>query len=137
MSVEDELYRAIDENQIQQVRHFLRADPSIANALGETPPPLHWAIFRNRVEIAELLVDSGAELELKDQDRQSTPLDYAIMYGRKEIANMLIERGADTHGRLELAERAAAGAYDEFPDLPSRDVFEGMADFLRAKLEKS
>lgn len=128
------LYRAIDDNQPELARDILDANKELADAPDETPPPIHWAIFRNRLQIVELLLDYGANIERKDQDRGATPLDYAIMYGRMDIVRMLIKRDADTDGRLELARRAAAGAFDEFPDLPSRKTYQEVAKILQAEI---
>ncbi|MEM7223849.1 MAG: ankyrin repeat domain-containing protein [Pseudomonadota bacterium] len=129
------LYRAIDDDLPEQVREILDAKKQLADASQETPPPVHWAIFRDRLRIAELILDYGADIERKDQDRDATPLDYAIMYGRKDIVRMLIERNANTEGRLQLALRAAAGAYEEYSDLPSLDVYQEVAAVMQDMLE--
>ena len=133
MSRSNDLYHAIDEGRIDQVREILKMDQTLADSSAETPPPIHWAIYRDRLHIVELLLDFGANIERKETDRNSTPLDYAIMYGRVDVVGMLISRGANTDGRLELALRAAKGEFAEYPDLPSMEVYSEVVQCLRAR----
>ena len=58
--------------------------------------PLHWAAWRGRVEIARMLIDAGANLDIQD-DQGQTPLHWAAKYGREEIARMLIGAKADVN----------------------------------------
>lgn len=53
--------------------------------------PLHYAIqFSQRTEVAKLLIDSGANLNLQDRDG-ATPLSCAASRGNYEVVKMLLQ----------------------------------------------
>ena len=130
MSDVRKLYEAIDDNAVDRAAALLSGDRGLANSTEETPPPIHWAIYKDNCAMVALLLDHGADIERKDQDRDATPLDYAIVYGRKDIVRLLVHRGADVEGRLDLARRGASGAFEAYADLPSRDVYQEMLEVL-------
>jgi ankyrin repeat protein len=61
---------------------------------------LHWAVEFNRLEMVELLVDQGANVNTKTyvsepgMNNGETPLQLAIRLGHKEIADYLRKHGA-------------------------------------------
>ena len=57
-------------------------------------PPLLWAALMGHVEVAELLIANGADVDGTDK-YGNTPLHYAAHHGRKETTNLLITKGAD------------------------------------------
>ncbi len=132
------LAAATEANDPQTAARLLEEDPALANCRDETPPPLHWAIYMNRPRIAEVLLDHGADIEGRDQDNDATPIRYAVVYGRREIIRLLIARGADwgvVEGKdtsvLQEALRGAAGGYEEFDDLPSREEYGKIVELLK------
>lgn len=59
---------------------------------------LHEAVSRDHgvgVQLATLLLDAGARLDVRDKLLQSTPLGWACRWGRVEMAKLFIARGAD------------------------------------------
>ena len=76
------------------------ADPDTCNP-GETP--LHWAASSDDSDVAEALIDSGADIEAPDGSI-GTPLSNAVGYGCWHVARLLVARGA----RVELPWQAAA-----------------------------
>ena len=48
-----------------------------------------------RVAFATMLLDAGAQLNLRDDVLQSTPLGWACRWGRVELVKLYLERGAD------------------------------------------
>ncbi|XP_050405831.1 transient receptor potential cation channel subfamily A member 1 homolog [Patella vulgata] len=56
---------------------------------------LHLVAIHNQVEIARMLIESGANLRCCDKE-QSTPLHHACSEGNIEIVKMLFEAGAKT-----------------------------------------
>ena len=125
-----DLYSAIEADQLDRIREVLTMRPSLVNAVEETPPPIHWAIYHDKREAVELLLDLGANIELRDQDRDATPLDYAIVYARKDIIRIMVSRGANLEGRLRLAAKGAAGGFEAFGDLPDRRQYEEVVALL-------
>ncbi|MBV8983873.1 MAG: ankyrin repeat domain-containing protein [Acidimicrobiia bacterium] len=68
---------------------------------GETP--LHWAASSDDVDVAEALIDAGADIEAPDGSI-GTPLDNAVGYACYHVAHLLLSRGA----RVERPWQAAA-----------------------------
>src|SRR4051794_35423869 len=61
---------------MDELKELVRADPDVVHARGgDGKTPLHSAA---NAEIARFLLESGAELEMRDVDHGSTPLQYLI-----------------------------------------------------------
>lgn len=57
--------------------------------------PLHWAASSDDVEVADALINGGANIEATGASiAGGTPLDDAVGYGCWRVARLLIERGA-------------------------------------------
>ena len=65
--------------------------------------PLHWAASSDDVEVAEALIDGGADIEAPDGSI-GTPLDNAVGYACWHVARLLVARGA----RVDKAWHAGA-----------------------------
>ena len=55
---------------------------------------LHMAARRGNVEVAEALLDCGADIEIRDR-KGDTPLRRAVNTGKAAVAALLLARGAD------------------------------------------
>ena len=130
MPTVEELCRAIEANDIEMAEKLLAAHGDLADSNEGTPPPIHWAIYQDRWNMVELLLDHGADIERRDRDRGATPLDYAIVYARPEIIKLLVSRGANLEGRLQLAVKGASGGFEAFGELPTREQYEGIVELL-------
>ena len=124
------LASAIESGELHAVEALIRRHPELVNHPDWTPPPIHCTVLWNQPEIAEFLLDHGADLEMLDPDRQTTPLRSAIMYCRTEMIPLLLTRGANFGpvgengpSALELARNAANGAFEEYADLPPRTAY--------------
>ena len=105
------------------------ADPNaLTTSQGSQPgpgseTPLHYAASSDDVDVAEALIDAGADIEVPDGSI-GTPLDNAIGYGCWHVARLLVARGA----RVDKAWHAAAlGMLDRLEavlgsDPPAADV---------------
>jgi ankyrin repeat protein len=74
------------------------ADPN-ARREGKHYPetPLHWVASSDDVEVFEVLVKAGADIEaLGGSIGGGTPLDNAVGYGQWQVARRLVARGART-----------------------------------------
>lgn len=77
---------------IDRVRQLLDADPSLVHHRGgDGQTPLHVAAT---VEIADLLLDRGADVNTRDIDHESTAAQYATG-NRIDVARRLVERGSE------------------------------------------
>ena len=59
---------------------------------------LHEVISRDHgvgVQLATILLDAGARLDVRDTLLESTPLGWACRWGRVELVKLLLARGAD------------------------------------------
>jgi uncharacterized protein len=70
------------------------ADPNAAIG-GDGETPLHWAASSDDVDVADALIDAGADLgRVGGSIVGGTPLDNAVGYGCWHVARSLVERGA-------------------------------------------
>jgi ankyrin repeat protein len=56
--------------------------------------PLHFAVYKDNIEIVRLLLDFKADPNAQDEDG-CTPLHFSAFNENKEICKMLIDRGSD------------------------------------------
>jgi hypothetical protein len=116
--------------------------------------PLHVAARYNCVEVAKVLLDAGADINLRANDTWGSPLVFAAHDGNVKMVKFLIERGADVddamavlkkHGREDdlallqrYEQRAKAGVPQGTPVAP--DVVRSDVDDLppaQAKVNKN
>jgi len=84
------------------------ADPNALTSGRDSPgkgdeTPLHYAASSDDVDVAEALIDGGADLETPDGSI-GTPLDNAVGYTCWHVARLLVARGA----RVDKAWHASA-----------------------------
>jgi ankyrin repeat protein len=78
---------------LDKLEELVTADPRLVHARGgDGQTPLHFA---STVEIAEYLLNCGADINALDMDHSSTPAQWMIR-SRPEIARFLIQRGCKT-----------------------------------------
>ncbi len=91
------LHKAAREGDADRVRELLDAgaDVNVRNSSkqGLQWTSLHYAAYYGHLEIAEILISRGADLDAEDPD-YSTPLYLATEQGYLEVVNFLISKGA-------------------------------------------
>jgi ankyrin repeat protein len=95
------------------VAALLAADPTLATSrkrgqFGERTP-LHVAAEAGRLEVARLLIDSGADVMARDEGDNATPLHWAAQNGHLEVVRLLLDRGADPNACDDVHERGPLG----------------------------
>ena len=99
---------------IDRARQLLDADPSLANHRGgDGQTPLHVAAT---VEMADLLLDRGVNVNARDIDHESTPAQYATK-DRIDVARRLVERGSE----VDILLACAIGDWDQVKKLVDTD----------------
>ena len=93
------IMEAAGRGDIQAVKQQLAVG---ADANAKSDALIHAATFGQK-EVAELLIDSGADVNVKDAIGQ-TPLHGAAVWGHKEVAEQLISKGADVNAKLKGGE---------------------------------
>ncbi len=89
------LMTAVASNDIEGVKFFTKAGSSIINQRnfgGATA--LHIAARENNLEIANLLIENGADVNVSDNEGW-TPLMRAARVGSFELVNLFLDKGAD------------------------------------------
>ena len=76
----------------ETLAELIRENPEVVNALGsDGMSPLHFAATPR---IAELLLEHGADINLRDLDHNGTPAQWTMMT-RPEVCQYLLEQGAE------------------------------------------
>ena len=81
--------REVKLNQEANVADMLKSLPDLVNArdsIGKTP--LHWAVIRNNILIAKLLLKFGADVNAQDYSKR-TPIDLALIQNYQNMINLL------------------------------------------------
>lgn len=60
---------------------------------------LHSAAFGGQKDIVELLINNGADVNLKDGNSEFTPIFYAIIKNHEMVIDILIKNGADLNAK--------------------------------------
>ena len=96
---EDLLHSACKNGQSLLVKNLLKAKVNINALDSEGLSPLHLAVIEGHIEVTNLLINEGANIEIKDLKCGSSPLLYACQNGRLKIVKILLEKGADINAK--------------------------------------
>jgi ankyrin repeat protein len=78
---------------MEELRELVTADPELVHARGgDGQTPLHFAAT---AQIAEFLLQHGADMNARDVDHESTPAQWMIRE-RPDVARYLVQRGCKT-----------------------------------------
>jgi ankyrin repeat protein len=89
------------------------ADPNVHTEGHAPETPLHWAASSDDVDVADALIEAGADIEAPGGSI-GTPLDNAIGYACWHVARLLVDRGARVD---KLWHAAALGLMNRLEEL--------------------
>lgn len=86
-----DVFAAAHLGMFDRLRELIEGDPSLVHSRGgDGKTPLHCA---TTVEIAQYLMDRGADLDARDVDHESTPAQYLVR-DAPDVAKLLVDDGA-------------------------------------------
>jgi ankyrin repeat protein len=93
----DFFVETVRQNRIDEVRALLLkgVDVNSRDVFGDNAG-LHWAASLGLAEMARLLIDNGADVNVRNEEGY-TPLHWAAGEGQKELVVILIIHGADVN----------------------------------------
>ena len=98
------LHKAVRDGNIEDVKTLILNGAEINSMDISNNTPLDWAVFKNQILIAKLLLQNGADVNIiKDDTIFDTPLHVASGFGCLEMVEMLIRKGADIEAKDFLA----------------------------------
>ena len=105
----DNLWGAARIGDLDSIKRYL-AEGADINELSEQTQlsPLAWAAMMGETEAVELLLQLGADVNVRQEDG-GTPLHIAFFLGRAEIAELLMKAGADVNAKNKRGEIPATG----------------------------
>ncbi|XVF12698.1 hypothetical protein REPUB_Repub08aG0141600 [Reevesia pubescens] len=90
----DAIHAFAREGELDYLLKCVESGVSVNLLDSEGRTPLHWAVDRGHLKIAEALVSRNADVNAKDNEGQ-TPLHYAVVCEREDIAEFLVKQNAD------------------------------------------
>jgi ankyrin repeat protein len=153
-----DIFEAARAGSLLQVEAFLEAEPALLQATdGDGLTPLHHAVLGAQANLAEYLLDRGADISAVDAEDR-TPLHHAANAGDPEAVALLLARGASVMARefrgrtplfiatnwgenLEVVEQLIAAGADVNDITPRGEeilfssLFYGLPEVLDALLE--
>lgn len=87
-----QLLQAVTSNDFNLVKRLLtQSYPTIDEQNEKSETPLLIAVHHNKIELAKLLIDHGANINQQDQI-QDSPYLYAAAQGKTEILTYMLEK---------------------------------------------
>lgn len=129
-----ELSVAAMKGDMATVRALIDQGVDVNVPQGDGTTALHWAAYQEDVEMAELLLEAGADIGVKTRIGEMTPLFMAAKVGNGTIIELLLEAGADPNvgqtenGTTPLMLAAASGSVDAVRALLDAGVETGAKD---------
>lgn len=96
------------------IRAMLKAKADVNVSQGDGMTALHWAAFKDDVEMARILVQAGANVKAVTRNNSLAPITFAARNGSAPMLEVLLKAGAnasttDANGTTTLMHAALAG----------------------------
>ena len=96
----DQLLAATRKGDLVAVKHLLDEGANVNARTRYDSTPLFFACDRGHLEIARLLIERGADLNVKDNFYNATALGWAMSKKHDDVVALLVEKGADVSEAL-------------------------------------
>ena len=111
-----DIFDAIRNSDVDEVRRLINSGANLHVRLIDVSQytPLHYACLFDNEEIVDLLLNSGAEINIRDMYGNTPLIDVADL-GNIKYAKKLLKKGADVNAQNDWGQTAlwmAAGNYD-------------------------
>lgn len=124
-----DIHSAVANGNEAALRQHIAAGTAIdaKDPFGGSSPLITAAVF-GQTEMARILIESGADLEFRNNDG-STPLITAAFFGRPEIVRLLLDAGADK----TIENKYGTTAYESVatPFAEARSTYDMMGEMLK------
>ena len=126
----NELLASAERGDVARVTALLDAHPDIVNERatleGHTGrrTALHFAVNRDSTAVVALLLERGADPNIRDEGDNATPLHFAAEHVALDIVHLLVEHGTDTIGSGDFHELDVIGWATVFAREPSVELVE-------------
>src|SRR5688500_19199676 len=84
---------AVMRGDVAAVRALIQKKADVNAAQDDGATALHWAVYRDNVEIVDMLLRAGAKSAPNREGM--TPLAMAALYGNPQIVDRLLKSGGD------------------------------------------
>ncbi len=106
---EDNLWGAARIGDLDGIIRYLEEGADIDELSEQTQlSPLAWATLMGRTKAVKLLLELGADVNVRQEDG-GTPLHIAFFLGRDKISELLLKKGADLNAKNNRGEIPANG----------------------------
>lgn len=87
-------------NRSNIVKHLLKIGANVNAKLNQTA--LHQACQQGHVEIVKILLDNGADVNIKSDENEKTPQDLALAMGHEHVVTLIDRSGLRLHNKRHL-----------------------------------
>lgn len=119
--VVESLRDAAGKGDLARLNTLLDAHPKFIDERGGegVRTALHHAVFGNNEAAVKLLLQRGANPNIRCEGDNAYPLHFAVEKHRFPIVRLLVEHGADTIGEGDYHELGVIGWASAWPDIPA------------------
>jgi len=101
------LRESVNSGDVDQVRQILADGVNVDYADDDSMTPLQHAAYKGNLELCEMLLAHGADVNYSAHENGYTPLMFAALSGKKDVVRLLLEHDACV-GLVNSVHRTAA-----------------------------
>jgi ankyrin repeat protein len=88
------LQKATQNGDVEQVKELLQAGANADHESEQGLTPLHWSALNGRADLAEVLIDHGADINQRERyTGKLTPMAMALLMGYDDVVELMASRG--------------------------------------------